>query len=232
MEELNSRFKELWNKFESNWNNWSFQDIAVFIIYKMEWHGTSYMVEGLAKKAEENGILGKSLPNLDETTIFKKLEIEKLKDVHKIFGFFQKVMDAYPLKELTPPNSPRLPENKFKIPPHFLCPIDGSPFPMKDPVIAADKCIYEREAIERWFKNGNETSPTKEGVPLRKYGEFLLFPNMDLKNEIAKFEKENSDDLAKYRRKLEKKRKWQRLLSGSEKQPEKVSTSQQADEDM
>ena len=43
------------------------------------------------------------------------------------------------------------------IPANYLCPITVQI--MFDPVIAEDGCTYEREAIEKWFNNGHDTSP-------------------------------------------------------------------------
>jgi hypothetical protein len=44
-----------------------------------------------------------------------------------------------------------------EMPTQFLCPIMQTP--MRDPVVCADGHTYDRENIQRWFDEGNETSP-------------------------------------------------------------------------
>lgn len=58
----------------------------------------------------------------------------------------------------------------------FYCPITQTP--MLQPVVASDGMCYEREAIEKWLQNGNNTSPIS-GVPLMST---LLYPAQNLRN--------------------------------------------------
>jgi hypothetical protein len=51
---------------------------------------------------------------------------------------------------------------------------------MADPVVTCDGHTYERQAIERWFQRGNQTSPLT-GLALSST---LLYPNYALKQLI------------------------------------------------
>lgn len=66
------------------------------------------------------------------------------------------------------------------IPANYLCPITVQI--MFDPFIAEDGCTYEREAIEKWFNNGHNTSPMGHGI----IGSVLI-PNRDKKFDIMQF---------------------------------------------
>ena len=48
---------------------------------------------------------------------------------------------------------------------------------MKDPVTAADGVCYERSAIERWFKQGNDTSPSTRVI----LASMTLYPAVNLR---------------------------------------------------
>ena len=70
------------------------------------------------------------------------------------------------------------------------CPITG--MIMKDPAVAQDNIIYERDAIEDWFK-GHNTSPhtrqaiTKEVIPvlsIKNYIEDYVKKHSELKDEV------------------------------------------------
>ena len=63
----------------------------------------------------------------------------------------------------------------FKCPDEFHCSITQSP--MKDPVTAADGICYERKAIERWFKQGKDTSPSTSVVSASQ----TLYPSVNLR---------------------------------------------------
>ena len=57
---------------------------------------------------------------------------------------------------------------------------------MKDPVLAEDNNIYERNSIEEWFEKGNTTSPTTNA----EIGTHLV-PQLSLKLEIDTWMKQN-----------------------------------------
>jgi len=60
----------------------------------------------------------------------------------------------------------------------FQCPITGEKF--RDPVVAEDGHTYERDAIVKWLKDGNETSPnTRQPLNINR-----LIPNLLVKQLI------------------------------------------------
>lgn len=62
----------------------------------------------------------------------------------------------------------------------FYCPITQEIF--MEPVIAEDGFMYEREAIIRWFEDGNNTSPlTREVLPTK-----IVFVNIKIKLMISR----------------------------------------------
>ncbi len=65
-------------------------------------------------------------------------------------------------------------------PNEYLCPINLTP--MKDPVICMDGHSYERKAIERWFRNHNNSPKT--GLRLDSK---TLIPNHTLKTVIQEY---------------------------------------------
>ena len=67
------------------------------------------------------------------------------------------------------------------IPDMFLCPITQDV--MHDPVIASDGHTYEREAIEKWLKNGRNVSPMTN-APMTSS---VLLPNHNLKSAISTY---------------------------------------------
>lgn len=67
----------------------------------------------------------------------------------------------------------------------MLCPIGLTI--MVDPVVAADRYTYERYNIESWFKINN-TSPMTNNVLISK----VLYPNLLVKQLIAKYAEENN----------------------------------------
>jgi len=71
----------------------------------------------------------------------------------------------------------------------FLCPITHKV--MIDPVFTCDGLSYERKAIEKWFKDGNTTSPTTHD----ELDTTQVVPNVALRKAIDKFlAKERLDD--------------------------------------
>lgn len=64
------------------------------------------------------------------------------------------------------------------IPLKYICPLSGRL--IKKPVKTSDGDIFDREAIEEWFKAGNVTNPIS-GQDLKNYD---LFPEIVLREEI------------------------------------------------
>jgi len=66
-------------------------------------------------------------------------------------------------------------------PESFVCPITSEL--MADPVFTSDGLSYEREAIEQWFRAGNQTSPlTGQGLD-----SLSLIPNHTLRSAIQEY---------------------------------------------
>ena len=65
------------------------------------------------------------------------------------------------------------------MPNQFLCPIMQAP--MRDPVVTADGHTYDRANIQRWFDQGNDTSPLTNRV----LANLSLVPNFALKSMMA-----------------------------------------------
>ncbi|MBS0352040.1 MAG: ankyrin repeat domain-containing protein, partial [Proteobacteria bacterium] len=68
--------------------------------------------------------------------------------------------------------------SKLEIDEDFLCPVTQSL--IRDPVTTCDGQLYEREAIEQWFKKGNTTSP----VTNKPLEDQKLTPNIFAKKQI------------------------------------------------
>ena len=97
---------------------------------------------------------------------FKEFE-KKIKKLHK-----SKMGRASKCREFRS-SSATIPKD---IPNEFYCPITCER--MKNPVVACDGFTYEKEAIEKWLKFGNYTSPMTRETIL----DLFLIPNRNLKN--------------------------------------------------
>jgi GTP-binding protein EngB required for normal cell division len=73
--------------------------------------------------------------------------------------------------------------------PEWMCPITQEL--MDDPVVAADGCTYERDAIELWLARGSNLSPS-HGNELENRN---LVPNLAIRSAIV----QHRDDVARYR---------------------------------
>lgn len=76
---------------------------------------------------------------------------------------------------------------EIEVPEAYLCPITYKP--MKDPVATLTGQVYERKAIETWFKN-HDTDPLTNDKLVAK----TLIPLYELKNTIQKFLLEHQED--------------------------------------
>ena len=84
-----------------------------------------------------------------------------------------------------------------EIPKHLQCPITLSL--MKDPVTASDGQTYEKEAIEKWMKNNNNSSPfTRKPIT-------SINPNFAIKNLCEQFMLSNETLLTKELMEMEEK---------------------------
>lgn len=92
------------------------------------------------------------------------------------------------------------------IPTRFKCPLTGNL--MLEPVTAEDGLSYEREAIEKWFKDGKKTSP----VTGQELDNFSLEPDISLQNAIAKFREKEK---AKYKPALSKAEQHRKLFDAA-----------------
>ena len=91
---------------------------------------------------------------------------------------------------------------------------------MRDPVVALDGYTYEREEIEKWFKNGNKISPIT-GALLEKD---TVAPNWNLRDELDHYltqdEIELRNEYYKKQRELEKQRQYQRITPLQQQYPD------------
>ncbi len=79
------------------------------------------------------------------------------------------------------PPSMVLSELALEVPSYLVCPITGEL--MAEPVMTADGHTYERKAVQKWFDDGNFTSPITN-LPLQ---ELTLRPNFGLRGAIEAF---------------------------------------------
>ena len=84
-----------------------------------------------------------------------------------------------------------------EIPKHLQCPITLSL--MRNPVTASDGQTYEKEAIEKWMKNNNNSSPfTRKPIT-------SINPNFAIKNLCEQFMLSNETLLTKELMEMEEK---------------------------
>jgi hypothetical protein len=74
---------------------------------------------------------------------------------------------------------------KVEIPSNYKCPLSG--LIMREPVLATDGIVYEKEYIEWWFARGNSKGPCT-GINLTN---FNLLQQEVLEGQITKFLTEN-----------------------------------------
>lgn len=100
--------------------------------------------------------------------------------------------------------------HRIDFPEGFECPITLKI--MKDPVIAADGCSYEREAIEEWFRRGKNISPAL-GIPLT---DLTLKPNINLRKAIQEFLYKQPEEVLRRKKEEELLRSLEKLQKENE----------------
>jgi len=94
----------------------------------------------------------------------------------KTSSFLAKIHGENP--DLKLPNAVGLDEQD--IPNEFLCPITCEV--MVNPVIAMDGHTYEKESIEKWFKDNHTSPKTNEKMP-----NTLVIPNQAMRTQIVEY---------------------------------------------
>eukprot|EP01084_Bolivina_argentea_P081251 147146_1 len=179
IDKINTKFNEIWNKFESKWMEWSASDIIIWFKYKTITMNTNKIYwTKTENQLKDRNITGKFIKKFNDLTL-------ELIGIHD-FEISNHLMSEIQILLKKHSNSD---ENK-EIPKQYLCPITKQI--MTDPVIAFDGHCYERKAIEKYLKMNN-----KSPITGTKADHLIVLPNNNLKNEIQVFVKQNNIDLSK-----------------------------------
>ncbi|RWS15133.1 WD repeat: SAM and U-box domain-containing protein 1-like protein, partial [Dinothrombium tinctorium] len=124
---------------------------------------------------KESAIDGTELLHLSHDTLLTSMKIDTLGHRNKILRGLQALRN--PLWQ----HIAICGDESMAMPDELYCPITHE-F-MHDPVVASDGYSYEREAIEKWFESGNNSSPmTNEPLTDQR-----LITNLTLKLLIKKY---------------------------------------------
>ena len=176
-ERIESKYREILDVFESQWKQWSAEDIVIWFQYrttgmnliKVRW-------DHIQNVMKSRNIRGKMLRKLNDLTFeligmndteiaeYLQIEIDRLTGEHR-------VLHPKERNQRTQPSS---------IPKKYLCPL--SKVIMKDPVMAFDGYCYERSAIETYFEVHHKSPITGAEVECLN-----VFPNHRLKADCLRF---------------------------------------------
>eukprot|EP01084_Bolivina_argentea_P234406 394639_1 len=194
---LHEYIENEWQLFESNWINWSADDILSWIKYKMNWLDDESCPSGInlnniLNELNKQEINGKFLKEIDKEDLYQlgfvKFDLRK-----RIYTFIVELLTKY--KEIDASNdqtevssvgnkNSKDEDAHFDIPLRFICPITNKI--MNDPVIAFDMMSYERDAITQFLKTHKRSPTTNQ---LLENDVIKLFSNLKLKQEISIFRK-------------------------------------------
>jgi hypothetical protein len=138
--------------------------------------------EGKSEEFRKMNINGMILLHLSEEDL-DILKITKLGDRMRLLNAIEKLKRSQKnvMDQMTKANqSKEGSKTKRRIPDSFYCPITMKL--MKDPVMASDGYVYERRAIEEWFRT-HDTSPSTH----LKVEDKKLVPCHPIKNAIDQF---------------------------------------------
>jgi len=174
---INKNFERLWDEFESEWMEWSVDDVVVWFTHKagdlrekVDWTVVTQQMQKLE-------FTGKSLQEFNRLTFkFIRLRDDKIVDI--LLSELKNLKERYSAKEEDTATAKKVTAD---IPKEMLCPITQKI--MRDPVFAAfDGQSYEKEAIEEYVAKHNKSPIT--GGPARAN---MIFPNLALKTRIVAF---------------------------------------------
>lgn len=171
---LKQEMSAQWKQFESRWQSWTPQEIAIWISH----HGLQqqYSKQTLINAMKDLGIERGSDLLTPGKGDWNRMGISNARDRRYLRNEFG-ILSAPP-----------------SVAEHFKCPLTKKL--MHDPVIAADGYTYERQAIQDWFANNHKTWNNIQCVVSPLTGDILttdmLFSNHQLFKEIQDYRKANN----------------------------------------
>eukprot|EP01083_Nonionella_stella_P308919 1092053_1 len=179
---IEGHFDTQWDGFEQRWAQWKRVDIISWFKYQTIERNTSNVdwknVETQMKTRNINN--GASLDEFVTST----LDLIGIVDFN-IASFLMKkityLVTKYPKRSKTPYGDEGRQKTTHEAPKEFYCAYTKEM--MKDPVLAFDGKVYEREAIQKYLKEHGESPVTK-----KKASTTMLWPQKGLKLRIQEYQ--------------------------------------------
>ena len=178
-------FDKKWMEFESKWWKWDVVDVISWFRYKTIGMDTTNINWKLSKdEMTKRNINGKSLEHFNDSRLDMiglhdfKISVYLMEQIATLRTKYRHTKDCGEDSKNEDDDIDNTMENE--VPSKFKCPLTKRI--MKDPVIAFDENVYEREAIEKHLKEKGTSPMTGDKAFVVK-----VFANKELKKEIEAY---------------------------------------------
>ena len=181
---IKKHFNNKWTESESKWWEWNIIDIISWFKYKTIGMDTNNLNwKSIETEMRKRNINGKSLQHFNDSRLDMigihdfNISVILMKEIVTLRTKYNYIYNNDDTKDNDNDDDDDVED---KIPSKFICPLTKQI--MRDPVIAFDGNVYEREAIKKHLKEKKVSPITGE-----KAFTIILFPNQQLKKEIQAY---------------------------------------------